>query len=407
MGTFIIDGGVPLVGTVRVSGSKNAALPVIFASLTADGVSEIISLPDISDVRKALDIVRFFGARVERSGDVTYIDARDVRYTSPPQSLVSELRASTYLIGASLSRFGRAELMQYGGCNFSRRPIDMHIAAAMSFGADLCGDELVCRSLHSSDISFSKRSVGATVNSLIMAAGTPGTSRIYGYACEPHIDTLIEFLSSMGAVIESSSECLTVRGASHRGGKVAIPGDMIEAGTFLALSSVTGGDIRVEGVRLSELSSFISNLSSSGVSVSYEGGAVAAFGLPRKEIDIVTGPYPDFPTDLQPIIAPVLALGRGGSICDTVWEGRFGYLSELSRLGLSYTVSSGRAEIYPSVISSGEACALDLRGGAACIISALSAVGTSRITSGEVLLRGYERLAEKINELGGRVRYEK
>ena len=337
MGRFVINGGKGLYGGVRVSGSKNAALPIIFASLATVGVSRIYNLPDITDVDDAIGIIEAFGAKVWREGGVTMIDTRDLEYTVPELSRVERIRASTYLIGACLARFGRAELLPFGGCAFSHRPIDMHLAAAEAFGARADGHILSCDGLRGANITFRQPSVGATVNSLILAAAAKGESHIAGTAREPHIRTLISYLTAAGAEISTSGGILTVKGGGLHGATAVIPGDMIEAGTFLAASLITGGRVRVSGFDARELSAFTAPLLSAGVIEDVSGGSVMLVGKPKREMSVTTGAYPAFATDLQPIFSTVLALSRGGYIEETVWRSRFGYLDVLARMGLSFS----------------------------------------------------------------------
>lgn len=403
MGSFRIRGGAPLFGRVRVSGSKNAALPVIFASIATCGISAIDNLPDISDVRAALAILEHLGARITRSGLTTYIDTRALEYAEPPSELVGVLRASTYLLSSMLVRFGRVKIGEFGGCSFAPRPIDMHLYAISSHGAVINQDEIRAEHLFPSEISFDKRSVGATVNALILAAATPGRSLISGCALEPHILTLIDYLRSAGACITIAGDVATVHGCTLTGGKVHIGGDMIEAGSLLAASVISGGAVGVYGADPVELRSFVAPFIGAGLEYSAD-SAIMLKGMPRAELNIVTAPYPGFPTDLQPIAAPLLSFS-GGSLTDTVWQGRFGYLSELARFGIRSRVVNGRAEIFRSEPHAAEATAPDLRGGMALMLAALAADGESIIHSGELLLRGYERLAEKLIALGAEIEY--
>ena len=402
MSSFIINGGIPLRGDVTVSGSKNASLPVLFATLITDGVSRIRNLPDIKDVNVALEIIKCLGARIDTVDGVTVIDTTRLNLVWPGEELVSSLRASTYLIGAMLVRFGRARLSSFGGCNFSVRPIDLHIKAAAAFGAKLLGEELFldkpCGCVH----KIEKASVGATVNSLLLAAGTPTESMLLGCAREPHVDTLIDYLRSAGAEIFEDGGTLRIRGGKLCGGNVTIPGDMIEAGTYLCASALTGGSVRVLGANAKELDSFINPLREAGVKFNVEFG-ISMCGLPREPVEIYTSPYPAFPTDLQPIIAPLLAKGSGGSITEGVWQGRFGYLKELAKLGVMSRIVDNFACIYPSKLKCGEINAVDLRGGAAGVISALCSVGESRISCAGNILRGYENLDGKLRSLGADV----
>ena len=405
MGKFIVNGGKELYGAIRVSGSKNAALPVIFASVITNGVTRIYNLPDISDVADALAIIEDLGAVIWRQSGVTYIDTRQMYYTIPSADKVKRIRASTYLIGACLGRFGRAELLEFGGCAFSHRPIDMHLDAAVSFGASIDDKSLTVKKLKSADIVFRQASVGATVNSLIIAAATDGETHLKGCAREPHIKTLISYLQSAGAKITAKGDEICVVGNELRGGIAVIPGDMIEAGTFLAASIVTGGRVRVSGFDSTELFAFTEPLLSAGVIEDVSGGSIMLVGRPKKEISVTTGAYPGFATDLQPILATILAASRGGRIREEVWRSRFGYLDRLAKLGLSFAREGNAATIFPSCILSGTVCAPDLRGGAAAVILALMAEGESVIDNGELILRGYDSFAEKLRSIGADIEY--
>lgn len=406
MGRFIIGGGRPLAGSVRVSGSKNAALPIVFSTLATEGVSRIYNLPNITDVTDALAIVKEFGAKVWREGEVTLIDTRNLYYVTPNLDRVRRIRASTYLIGSCLARFGRAELLPFGGCAFSHRPIDMHIDAAVRLGATQNGDELSAKALTGTDLKLRLPSVGATVNSLIMAASAEGESRIIGAAREPHILSLISYLRGAGARISVSGDVITVTGARLHGASAVIPGDMIEAGTFFAASIVTGGRVRVGGFDARELSAFTSPLLSSGVIEDVSDGGIMLVGRPKREISVTTGAYPAFATDLQPIFATVLATSQGGRIEDTVWQTRFGYLDELARLGLSYSREGNVARIFKSTTYPARVTATDLRGGAAAVLLALGTEGQSEVASGELVLRGYDSFTEKLRALGAEISYE-
>lgn len=403
MGKMKISGGVPLYGEVRVGGSKNAALPIIFATLITHGVSVLQNVPDISDVDDCISIIESFGAVVKRDADKLTVDTRRLSYRTPPGAAVCRIRASTYLIGACLSRFGFAELMPFGGCNFSARPIDLHLTLAQFFGAKRVKNTLVSTGLRPACAVLSKVSVGATVNALLLAAATVGVSKITPYAKEPHIFSLIEYLCTAGAKIETDEETITVYGARLHGGYSRIIGDMVEAGTYLAAGMITGGSVTVYGVPSAHLCSFLSPLNSGGVDITCKPDSITATGLPVKKINIRTGPYPDFPTDLQPIAAPLLALGSGGDICDTVWPLRFGYLSALSDFGLCYEARSDTAKIKKTAIRAADVTAPDLRGGAACVLAALAAHGDSTVGNSEIIYRGYEHITEKLTALGAKI----
>ena len=399
MGKIIVKGARPLSGEIAVSGSKNAALPILFATLLTRGESRIRNVPDIGDVRVALDIISSFGASVRREGDALCVDTATLSYKRPSDTLVSRIRASTYLLGSCLARFGIAELQPFGGCGFQTRPIDLHLLACERFGASRVGTRLVTHGLRGAVVRFSKVSVGATVNAILLSATARGRSVIENYAREPHIFGLIDFLRSAGADITVTGEAITVVGRELRGGDTTVEGDSIEAGTYMALSALSGGDIRVRGVTAASLTSFIAPLLSSGMELD-EADGLRLYGTPREKMHIVALPYPDFPTDLQPIAAPLLAMGRGGIIEDRVWQGRFGYLAALSDFGVEYSARPSYAEIFPSVTHAASVVSPDLRGGAAALLLALATDGESVIASSEIIERGYERIDEKLRTLG-------
>ena len=403
MGTILVNGGIPLKGEITVSGSKNAALPIIFATLITRGQSILHSVPDIGDVDVALKIIEGLGARVERQGSDVFIDTVSLSYRKPSDALVSKIRASTYLIGSLLSRFGIAELQPFGGCNFCTRPIDLHIMACRTLGANLLGDKIITHGLRGALLRLPKVSVGATVNALLLSASAEGVSRIENYAREPHIMGLVAFLRSAGADITVADDAMIVRGKSLHGGETFIDGDPIEAGTYAALSALSGGEITVRGISSEAIDAFLGSFTSGGALLDTAGG-IALKSPPKMAVNIVAEPYPGFPTDLQSIAAPLLALGAGGTIEDRVWQGRFGYLAALAPFGIQYKAYPTGAEIFPSRIHSATTDAPDLRGGAAALILALAARGESRITSSEIIARGYENIEKKLSAVGAEIK---
>lgn len=405
MEKFVIGGGTPLFGDVFVSGSKNAALPLLFATVVTGGTSEIGNLPDISDIRVTLSILSAMGAKVSYlAKNRVRISTDTLTGTEPPHALTSKIRASTYLLGAMLARFGRARIGGYGGCDFSARPIDMHIAAARAFGAVSDGGTLVAAHLTGGEITFPTVSVGATVNALFLAAAATGESEIRNAAIEPHILALADFLRAAGAKIEFSGRTIRVTGAALHAVDAEVIPDMIEAGTYLLAAPITGGRIRVHGAPIRELSALTDALTHAGVEIKEKDGVLSAEGAPVRPIPIVTAPHPGFATDLQPPIAPLLAVGAGGSIREEVFCGRFGYLSELARFGLGFSVRGNTADIFPSHLHAAPAHATDLRGGAAAVLAALSARGKSEVLGAEKVLRGYEGFAGKLTALGAKIR---
>ena len=403
MGEFFIRGGKSLRGEIAVSGSKNAALPIIFSCLLIYGKSTLTNVPNITDVDVALDILRDFGATVERIDDKVVIDTVSLTYKTPDEKKVSKIRASSYLIGASLGRFGIAELQRFGGCNFDNRPIDMHISAATSLGAKLTCDKLVADSLLGSDIIFNKISVGATVNAILLAASAVGESRIYGYAREPHVISLIDCLNDAGAKIKVFEDHISVCGRPLSSASTNIIPDMIEAGTYLSLSLATSSCLRVSGVGIGELESFVRACVFGGAVAEFDERAIQFFGRISEPMNIETAPYPHFPTDIQPQMAALMAVSAGGTITEGVWHNRFGYLSELSKFGVEFDNSSNFAVIKKSKLTPAKASAMDLRGGAALLIAALCADGESIIYESDIIKRGYADIVSKLCCVGAQI----
>lgn len=402
MSNLVICGGIPLSGRVIPSGSKNSALPIIFATVLCRGVSVLYGVPDITDVRVSLEIISSLGARCIRIGEALYIDTTDMEYHRPPSSLVTKIRASSYLLGSCVGRFGEAHISAFGGCAFENRPIDMHISAAVKLGCCVWDDRVLCTDLVGCDVYFDKVSVGATVNTILLASRAKGRTRIFGYAREPHIMNLISFLRTAGAKIALTDDYIDIEGRALMGGVCRIIPDMIEAGTYLALSLATGSDICVAASG-GELLSFLDAVVDSGAVLSDYGGELSLSGTLSEPLRVVTSPHPGFPTDLQPQTAPLMACFSGGEIIENVWRSRFGYLAELSAFGVEYRLEANRAEIKPSRLRAATAVACDLRAGAALLIAALAADGESVIKNAEVIDRGYERIVEKLRYLGAKI----
>ncbi len=400
MSNVIIRGGIPLRGEIIPSGSKNAALPILFATVVTRGISRLYNVPDIGDVRVALEILRRLGADIRYADDALIVDTTSLRYVKIPRELTSRIRASSYLIGACLARFGCFHLSDFGGCNFCNRPIDMHLAAAQAIGAEIEGREITARHLIGGRIRFRIPSVGATVNALIMAASADSETVIHGGATEPHVRAVAEFLTSAGAKIEFSSSEIRVIPAELRGGEITVIPDMIEAGTYLLAAPLTGGEISVLYPYPEELESFLEPLSSSGIGVNVKDGKITVYGTANREITITTAPYPGYPTDLQPQMAPLMAKYCGGVIKERVWQSRFSYLNALGMFGIRYTVSGSDARIYSSELTSADAVSPDLRGGAAALLAALASDGESKISSTETVERGYSDIWRRLEGLG-------
>ena len=413
MKKLLLSGGVPLHGEVSVTGFKNAALPILFATILTNGVSVIENLPRIRDVKGALDILGAMGAHVCMQGPHTAeIDTRPLSPCTAPAHLASTFRASSYLLGAELGRFGRSRVALPGGCRIGARPLDLHILALTSLGADMVlkeGEIKACAGrLCGTEITFPIPSVGATVNAMLGAVLAEGETHIYGAAREPHIVELANYLNAAGADICGAGErVITVRGVkSLHGICYRLMPDMIEAGTFLTMLGAAGGEIALLGADPGPLASLLAPLSKMGIRVGCEGKRlVAARHGPIAPISVTAEPYPGFPTDMHPQLTALLTLAEGEStIRDTVFPDRFAYAEELMRMGARLSLGEGAVHITPSRLHGATVCARDLRAGAALAVAGLAAEGRTAILDADVLERGYEDLPQKLRALGANVK---
>ncbi len=409
---YRISGGRRLYGEVTVSGSKNAALPILFATLLVHGQSMICNLPDIRDVRVALSLLTECGAAVSYKNHVAIIDTAHCHASDCKAA--ADLRAGIYLLPVSLARFGVANIPLPGGCNFGVRPIDYHVKALTAMGATLGEHENgICGKANGFSgryIQLPRPSVGATASTLLAAVTAKGRTVIDGAATEPHIAELCRFLRASGACIEGDgTPLLTINGVkSLTGTKHVLIADMVEAGTYLFMGAATGGEITVSGVPAYELTPVIKTLARMGASVSVNDTSVILKSDGRlSATNVTTAPFPGFPTDLQPLVTAALGLANGTShIRETVWRNRFGYLPALCAMGANVHIEKDTATANGVCRYRGaRVAATDLRGGAALVLAALTADGESRIENAKLIGRGYEALSEKIRILGGDIAY--
>ncbi len=415
MQKYVIKGGRPLYGEVRISGAKNAAVAIIPAALLVNGVCRIENVPQISDVTVLLKIMKQLGANVRflNTTDVE-IDCSHIHTTHVPQELAHKLRASYYLIGALLGRFGSAEVSMPGGCNFGGvRPIDQHVKGFVAMGADVReGDYIVANAAHGrmkgASVYLDVVSVGATMNIMMAASLADGTTVIENAAKEPHIVDLANFLNSMGANIKGAgTDTIRVFGVdSLHGGTYAIIPDQIEAGTYMAAVAATGGDVLVRGIIPKHMDCITAKLQEMGVDVEEKDDTLRIRRSgPLTRTNVKTLPYPGFPTDMQPQITTVLALAQGTSVVtEGVWDNRYRYVGELTRMGAQIRVE-GRTAIVEGVshLTPATVQAFDLRAGAAMVVAALAATGTSEILNVQYIERGYEDIVGKLRALGADV----
>ena len=401
-----------LHGEVEISGAKNAAVAIIPAALMVNGVCRIENIPQISDTDMLLTILTHMGAKVSFINRSTIeIDCTDVHYQDVPFDLTRKIRASYYLIGAMLGRFGCAKTTMPGGCNFGVRPIEQHIKGMTALGADVdvkngfvYADARDGR-LRGARIYLDKVSVGATMNIILAATLAQGRTIIENAAREPHIVDLANFLNSMGADIRGAgTDTVKVNGVDRlHGGSYTIIPDQIEAGTYMVAAAATGGEVLVKNVIPKHLECISAKLRETGTIVQeYEDSVLVKGASTLRRANVKTLPYPGFPTDMQPQIGTLLCLAKGTSvITEGIYDNRFKYVNELRKMGAEITVDGRVAVIEGSAKLTGavvQAC--DLRAGAAMVIAGLCASGTTVVEDIHFIERGYENFVGKLRALG-------
>jgi UDP-N-acetylglucosamine 1-carboxyvinyltransferase len=416
MARLIVRGGRPLNGTVRVGGRKNAAVAVIPAAILAGGPCTFENVPDIADVRTYLEILRSLGARVKlNSGSGLCIDPRAVRPVTPPDELVKKMRASYYLLGALLARFGTAAVALPGGCDIGERPIDQHLKGLKALGVEVVIEHGLIKAradkLHAALVYLDVTSVGATINIILAATGAEGVTVIENAAREPHVVDVANFINSIGGrVIGAGTDVVKVHGLIQPGScHHSIIPDEIEAGTLMIAAAATRGQVRLDSVIPKHLEPISAKLREVGATVEENGDYVLVRSNGRpKAVAIKTLPYPGFPTDAQQPMTALLATADGTSlVTESVWEGRFKHVDELKRMGTKVRVE-GRTAIIEGVerLTGAHVTATDLRAGAALVVAGLVAEGETVIEGIEYVDRGYERLDVKLRGLGADIRRE-
>jgi len=414
---YLIHGGNPLHGTIHISGAKNAAVAIIPAALLVDGVCRIENVPQISDVTLILQILRELGANVRIVNRTTIeVDCSHIRNRQVPYELARRIRASYYLVGALLSRFGWAEVPLPGGCDLGGRPVDQHIKGFVSMGADVeVRNGLIYARvpngarLSGGQVYLDIVSVGATMNIMLAATLAQGMTVIENAAKEPHIVDLANFLNSMGADIRGAgTDVIKIHGVSRlQGGSYSIIPDQIEAGTYMAAVAAAGGDVLIKNVIPKHLDCITAKLVEMGVDVEELDDAVRLRRQSRlSRVNVKTMPYPGFPTDMQPQIAAVLCVAQGTSVLtEGVWDNRYRYADEFRRMGARIQVD-GKVAVIEGVdhLTGAPIHACDLRAGAAMVIAGLAAKGVTEIDGIHHIERGYETIVEKLANLGADIR---
>lgn len=411
---YIINGGKKLNGRIRISGAKNAAVAIIPAAILCDEVCTIENVPDISDVSELIHILYELGAEIRTINKSTYeIDPRNITSHIVPFEMTRRLRASSYLLGVMLGRFSKAKVAPPGGCDFGVRPIDLHIKGFEALGATVkfTSGMVDCRAdkLIGNQVYLDQVSVGATVNIMLAAVKARGLTVIENAAKEPHIVDLANFLISMGADIRGAgTDVIKIHGVNylHSTDYCIIP-DQIEAGTYMAAVTAAGGDVILENVIPKHLESISAKMEEMGAEIEDLDDAIRikSDGI-VKRCNIKTMPHPGFPTDMQPQAVACLSLAKGTSIVtEGVWDNRFRYVDQLTRMGAQIQVD-GKVAVIEGVqyLTGCPVAATDLRAGAALIVAALAARGTTEIEEVQYIERGYENIVQKLSSLGADIK---
>lgn len=413
MEQYIMKGGNPLVGEVTIGGAKNAALGILAASIMTDEDVLIDNLPDVRDINVLLEAIEEIGAEVERIDRHTVrINGKTIREVAVDDEYIRKIRASYYFIGAMLGKYKSAQVPLPGGCNIGSRPIDQHLKGFRALGADVKIERgaVIAHAIDlvASHIYLDVVSVGATINVMMAATLAEGQTILENVAKEPHVVDVANFLNSMGANIKGAgTDTIRIKGVRKlHGTEYSIIPDQIEAGTFMCAAAITRGDVMVKNVIPKHLEAISAKLLEMGCEVAEFDDAVRVVGKSaQRHTDIKTLPYPGFPTDMQPQMAVTLALANGTSVVtESIFENRFRYVDELSRMGANVKVE-GNVAVIDGVrgLTGASVNAPDLRAGAALVIAGLAADGYTVVDEIGYIQRGYECFEEKLQGLGAMI----
>ncbi len=413
MEQYIIKGGIPLTGDVEISGAKNAALALVAAAIMTDDKVVIDNLPDVRDINVLIQAIEGIGARViRRDANCVEIDSSTISSVRVDYEYIKKIRASYYLLGALLGKYHKAEVALPGGCNIGSRPIDQHIKGFKALGAEVEIDHGMimteAQNLVGNHIYMDVVSVGATINVMLAAAMADGKTIIENAAKEPHVVDVANMLNSMGANIKGAgTDVIRIKGVEKlHGTEYSVIPDQIEAGTFMFAAAATRGNVLVKNVIPKHLEAITAKLLEIGCCIEEYDDAVRVIGPEElKATHVKTLPYPGFPTDMQPQIAVALALSTGTSVVtESIFENRFKYVDELTRMGANIKVEGNSAFIVGVKKYMGaQVSAPDLRAGAALVIAGLAAEGFTTVDDIVYIQRGYEKFEEKLRGLGAKI----
>ena len=412
MSCLIVDGGAELRGEVSISGAKNAALPVVVATLMGEGESVIFDVPGLRDVNNLIKILESLGAEVEYENNRLQVNSDAVNRFEAPYSLARQMRASYYTLGALLARYGEAATTLPGGCEIGNRPIDLHLKGFKALGAEVNIEhgvvEVKADKLTGDKIYLDYPSVGATMNIMMAASMAEGRTIIENSAREPEIVDLANYLNVMGADIKGAgTDVIRINGVEKlTGSEYTIIPDRIETGTYMMAAAITGGDVYVNNVLVEHVKPLIAKLKEMGVEIEEDVDGVRVNAPENlKPVDIKTLPYPGFPTDMQSQMMALLTKAEGTSIViETVFENRFGHVDELKRMGADLKIDGKAVIVEKAELSGAKVTATDLRAGAALILAGLVAEGETKINDIYHIKRGYEDVTEKFRKLGAKIK---
>ncbi len=416
MSKFIIQGGKKLEGEINISGSKNAALPIIAATVLNSGTTTLYNVPDIQDVNTMFEILKKIGATIKRKNNKIIINTNKVHTYEIPDDLMRQMRSSVILAGALIGKYHKAKFSCPGGCDIGSRPIDLHLKGFEKLGVDIKEEygEIYCNTekIIGAQIHLDFPSVGATENIILASCLGEGTTVITNAAREPEIDDMIKYLNKMGAKINGAGtdkiEIIGVKRLSEV--SYNIMPDRIEAGTYLVAGAITSGNIKLLNINSQHIEPILNKLDEANCRLNINKSEIEIIAPKRvKSVDIKTMPYPGFPTDMQSIFGALLIMAKGTSvITENIFESRYKYAQELIRMGAKINVE-GRTAIIKGTkrIQGANVIATDLRGGASLVVAGLYAKGITQVDNIHYILRGYEKMDEKLKKLGAKIYIEK
>lgn len=415
MSKLIIQGGKKLEGEVQISGSKNAALPIIAGTVLIKGKTTLYNVPNIQDVQTMFEIIKDIGGKVTKKNNKIIIDTSKIHTYEISENLMRKMRSSVILAGAIIGKYKKANFSYPGGCEIGSRPIDLHLKGFEKLGINIKEEygEIICEAdrIMGTQIHLDFPSVGATENIILASCLAEGVTVLTNAAKEPEIEDLVKFLNKAGAKIKGAGtdriEIIGVKKLTEV--SYNIMPDRIEAGTYLVAGAITGGNIKVTNLNSNHIEPILNKLDEAGCVLKIEKNAVEIKAPKRiKAVDIKTMPYPGFPTDMQSIFGALLTTAKGTSIItENIFESRYKYVQELNRMGAKINVE-GRTAIIKGTkrIQGASVIASDLRGGAALVLEALVAKGVTQVDNVHYILRGYENIVDKLKNLGAKIYLE-